>query len=129
LPSRCSRPKPPRALSPPSSGPLDARDPVVGKTYEPGYAGDVYVEECDCGRPLRFNREGFRGANLPYEKPAGVRRVALIGDSMIAAVATAEEQTAARRLEEALNERGDAARWHVMNYFGSLVVRREHQAQ
>jgi hypothetical protein len=95
--------------------PLDTRDSVVGKTYEPGYAGRVYVEECDCTVFLRFNREGFRGPDLPYEKTPGVRRIALIGDSMVAAIATAEEHTLARRLEGLLSAR-HGGRWEVMNF-------------
>jgi lysophospholipase L1-like esterase len=98
--------------------PLDARDPVIGKKYEPHYTGTVYVEECRCDVLLRFNREGFRGADLPYEKAGGVHRVAVIGDSMVAAVATAEEQTLVRRLEDLLNAAPPAgtARWEALNF-------------
>jgi hypothetical protein len=98
--------------------PLAARDPVVGKTYTPSYAGEVYVDECDCDVFLRFNREGFRGPDFPYQKTPGVRRLALIGDSMVAAVATPEQQTMARRLEDDLNAAAGPSgdRWEVMNF-------------
>jgi hypothetical protein len=96
--------------------PLDYRDPVVGKTYLPGYARTVYVDECNCDVYLRFNREGFRGADLPYEKAPGVRRIALIGDSMVAAVATPEELTLAGRLAPLLDVATAGARWEVMNF-------------
>ena len=49
-----------------------------------------------------MNRHGFRFPDLPFEKPEGTRRIALIGDSMIAAEEVAEEDTAAWRLAERL---------------------------
>ena len=75
-------------------------DPVVGKRFLPGFASRVFVPECDCEVDLRFNRDGLRGPDRPQAKPQGVRRIALVGDSMVAAVATAEESTLARRLEQ-----------------------------
>ena len=69
-------------------------DPVVGKRFLPGFASRVFVPECDCEVDVRFNRDGLRGPDRPQAKPQGVRRIALVGDSMVAAVATAEEQHA-----------------------------------
>jgi len=83
--------------------PLGVADAVVGKTYIPNYAGTVYVDECDCDVFLRFNREGFRGPDRSYDKAPRTHRVAVIGDSMIAAIATAEENTLVSRLEKRLN--------------------------
>ncbi len=90
-------------------------DPVVGKRFLPGFAGRVFVAECGCEVELRFDREGLRGADRPYAKPPGVKRVALVGDSMVAAVATAEERTLARRLEAQLRASASRATWEVMN--------------
>jgi len=100
----------------PLVAPLYVNHPVLGKTYVPGADETVYVPECDCRVRLRFNREGLRDRDRPYQKPPGVRRVALIGDSMIAAMATEEHNTAARLLEELLNAPGAAARWEVLNF-------------
>jgi hypothetical protein len=64
---------------------------------------------------LRFDREGLRGPDRPYAKPAGVKRIALVGDSMVAAVATAEERTLAVRLERLLAASRPESRWEVLN--------------
>ena len=42
---------------------------------------------------LRINRDGFRGPDYPRPKPAGVIRVAVIGDSYAEAMQVAEDQT------------------------------------
>jgi lysophospholipase L1-like esterase len=90
-------------------------DPVVGKRFLPDYASRVFVPECGCEVDLRFNREGLRGPERPYAKPPGVKRIALVGDSMVAAVATAEERTLASRLERMLAASRPEARWEVIN--------------
>ena len=98
--------------TPPS---LLVTDPVVGKRFRPGFASRVFVPECGCEVDLRFNREGLRGPDRPYAKPPGVKRVALIGDSMVAAVATAEERTLASRLERLLAASRPDVKWDVIN--------------
>lgn len=90
-------------------------DPRVGKRFRPGFAGTVVVPECGCEVALRFDREGLRGPERPRAKPPGTRRLALVGDSMIAAVATREERTLARRLEARLAASRPGAGWEVMN--------------
>lgn len=77
-------------------------DPVVGKHYVAGFQGRVFVDEVGREVSLRFNQEGFRGPDRPRAKPSGTRRIAVIGDSMISAVATDEDETLVRRLETAL---------------------------
>ncbi|MBI2823675.1 MAG: hypothetical protein HYX69_03165 [Planctomycetia bacterium] len=96
--------------------PLLRNDPAVGTTFLPGFTGTIYVPECRRDVVLRFNRDGLRGPDVPYEKPAGVRRVAVVGDSMIAAIATDEDETLVRRLEQLLNESEPNARWEVLNF-------------
>ena len=90
-------------------------DPVVGKRFLPGFASRVHVPECGCDVDLRFSREGLRGPDRPYAKPPGVKRIALVGDSMVAAVATAEERTLAVRLERLLAASRPESRWEVLN--------------
>ena len=98
-----------------SSPSLLVADPVVGKRFRPGFASRVYVPECDCEVELRFNRDGLRGPDRPHRKPPGTKRIALVGDSMVAAVASAEERTLARRLEQMLAGSRPDAIWEVMN--------------
>jgi hypothetical protein len=90
-------------------------DPVVGKRFVRGFASRVYVPECDCEVDLRFSRDGLRGPDRPHAKPPGVKRIALVGDSMVAAVATLEERTLVHGLEQRLRVSRPDATWEVMN--------------
>ena len=103
-----------RLLTPYSPSLLVA-DPVVGKRFLPGFASRIHVPECGCEVDVRFDREGLRGPDRPYAKPPGVKRVAVVGDSMVAAVASAEEKTLAARLQRLLAASRPAAKWEVMN--------------
>lgn len=103
-----------RLLTPYSPSLLVA-DPVVGKRFLPGFASRIHVPECGCEVDVRFDREGLRGPDRPYAKPPGVKRVAVVGDSMVAAVASAEEKTLVTRLERLLAASRPAAKWEVMN--------------
>jgi lysophospholipase L1-like esterase len=95
---------------------LLVRAPRVGKTYVPGFEGEVFIPEAGKEIFLRFNREGFRGVDLSIEKPPGVRRVAVLGDSFIAAMATDEERTLVSGLEARLDSWDEAGDWQVMNF-------------
>jgi len=103
-----------RLLTPYSPSLLVA-DPVVGKRFLPGFAARIHVPECGCEVDVRFDREGLRGPDRPYAKPPGAKRVALVGDSMVAAIATAEDKTLAARLERLLSASRPEATWEVMN--------------
>lgn len=95
--------------------PILQRDPLVGQRFLRSFEGTAYDEETGRAVPLRLNREGLRGPDLPYEKPPGVRRLALVGDSMIAALGLEESQTAVAQLERMLNESSPGVRWEVLN--------------
>ncbi|HEY2840581.1 MAG TPA: SGNH/GDSL hydrolase family protein [Pirellulales bacterium] len=96
--------------------PLLLNHPVLGMTYLPNYADEVFVPECEHNVFLRFNSDGMRGGAVAVEKPAGVRRVAVLGDSFIAAVATDEDKTIVRLVEEQLNASDKSTRWEVINF-------------
>lgn len=96
--------------------PLLVVDPVLGRHHVPSFEGDVYDPESRREVHLVFNELGYRFPDLPFEKPAGVRRVALLGDSMIAAWQVEEQRTAARLLERKLNESEEGERWEVLNF-------------
>jgi hypothetical protein len=92
-------------------------DPVVGKRFRPDYHARTFVPEAGREIDLRFNHEGMRGPDWPRAKPAGTRRVAVLGDSMIASVATDEEQTLVRLLEGRLNaDRRAGTSWEVLSF-------------
>jgi hypothetical protein len=96
--------------------PLVVKDPVIGKRYVRSFEDVIFVAEADRRIRLRFNNVGFRGPDHPFEKPAGVRRVALMGDSMIASLSVDEEDTLVSLLGSRLNEAASDAKWEVLNF-------------
>ena len=90
-------------------------DPVVGKHYVPGFDGHVFVDEARGQVEVRINSRGFRGPEWPRRKPMDGLRVAVLGDSMTAAIATDEERTFVRRLEAGLRRDGRPTA-EVMNF-------------
>jgi hypothetical protein len=96
--------------------PLRIRDRDIGQKYLPGFSGEIYTEESEQLTAVRFTRDGFRGEDRPYGKPPGSRRVAILGDSQIAAIATEEQNTLVARLETLLNREYPQVRWEVMNF-------------
>jgi lysophospholipase L1-like esterase len=65
----------------------------------------------------RVNGEGLRGPEVARKKPAGVRRVAVLGDSIAFGYWVAEEDAFPRQLEAMLNESPeDGARVEVLNF-------------
>ncbi len=99
-------------------------DPVIGFVQIPNssylmcYPTDLhgYVREARREFPYpwcieaRINGLGLRGPEQQGEKPAGVRRVLMLGDSVTFGQGVYEEDTFARRLERSLG-RG----WEVLN--------------
>ena len=57
-------------------------------------------------RHLRRNDQGFREREFTFEKPEGIYRIAVIGDSMAVAMGLSEEQRFTNLMEESLNRRG-----------------------
>jgi hypothetical protein len=57
-----------------------------------------------------------RGPDVDYAKRPGVCRVAIVGDSMMAAIATEEDKTLVRRLAERLDNSATDARYEVLNF-------------
>ena len=96
--------------------PIVTRNPVVGSTYLRNFEEMVYDEESDREVLIRTNGEGFRGPDRPYQAAAGTRRVAVIGDSFIAAVACFEEETLVAQLEQMLQSSHPGVKWEVMNF-------------
>lgn len=95
--------------------PLFRNDPILGKTYRPGFHDEVFASESGQNVDMRFNRSGMRGGDIPYVKLPGVRRIAVIGDSFTAAMAVCESDTAVHVLQEMLTKTHPETRWEVMN--------------
>jgi hypothetical protein len=108
----------------------------LGKTFVPGVSARRYIGEAGREIDFLFNREGFRDRDYPQAKPPGVRRIAVLGDSMIAAMAVDEGETLVRLLEQKLDRSHPGTDWEVMNFAisgagpgQSLVVYREVAAR
>ncbi|NUQ61748.1 MAG: hypothetical protein HUU20_04620 [Pirellulales bacterium] len=94
---------------------LMERNPIVGQRFLPCFEGEVYDDEAGREVFLRFSRDGLRGPDRPREKPAGIRRLAIFGDSMVASVGVDEADSMTARLERMLNDRQRGVRWEVLN--------------
>lgn len=95
---------------------LTEKDPLIGQRYLRSFAGDVFVPEAGCKVALRFNDVGFRGPSRPQQKPPGVHRLAILGDSMVASLAVDESKTMVCQLERLLNESQAGIKWEVFNF-------------
>lgn len=91
--------------------PLLRFDPELGWSKPPG--GRAILQRPEYRTEIRINSGGLRGPERAYEKPAGVRRVLLLGDSFVEGYTVPEPATVAARLEQALCAGG--ARWEVLN--------------
>lgn len=94
---------------------LLVKDSIVGQRYRAGYQGKQFIPESEQQVDLRFNRLGYRGPEVPEDKPAGVRRVAVLGDSFVAAVAVDEANTMCAQLQRLLQKQTDQP-WQVLNF-------------
>lgn len=95
---------------------LTEKDPLIGQRYLRSFEGDVFVPEARRQVALRFNDTGFRGPSRPEQKPPGVRRLAVLGDSMVASLAVDESETMVCQLERLLNESPSGSTWEVLNF-------------
>lgn len=98
------------------SAPLLRKDELVGQRYRPGFADWSYVAEAARPVYLRFNSDGYRGPRWSREKPAGTRRLAVLGDSFVAGLGVAEEETLPEQLAMRLTGMEAAERWEALNF-------------
>lgn len=104
-----------RLLSP--IGPsLLVTDPVVGKRFLPGFRGRVFVDEAERDVEVRINSAGFPGPEWPRRKPEGGLRIAAVGDSMTAAIATDEGRRFVSRLQGSLAAESAPRPVEVLNF-------------
>jgi len=96
--------------------PLLLLDNEVGRSYAANFDDEIYVAESDRMVRFRTHRDGFRGADVPYQKEKHTYRIAVIGDSQIAAIATLEKDTLVRQLERMLRENHPQVNWEVLNF-------------
>lgn len=86
--------------------------PVVGFWHRPNrfitWRSEGYSQS-------RTNADGLRDVNFTVEKPAGVRRIAILGDSMTEAYQVDPKDTFVKQLENKLNKPGEP-KVQVMNF-------------
>ena len=84
--------------------------------YHPllGYDGLPNVRGRFHGQTVTHNAKGNRGPDAEFDKPAGVKRVVVIGDSQAWGYGVGDEETIPAQLARLLNEDG-RARWEVVN--------------
>jgi lysophospholipase L1-like esterase len=84
--------------------------------YHPllGYDGLPNVRGRFHGQTVTHNAQGNRGPDVAFEKPPGVTRVVVVGDSQAWGYGVADDETIPAQLSRLLNE-GGAARYEVVN--------------
>jgi len=82
-------------------------DPLLGTELIPGKEGWWTQEEHEFIVPVRINSLGHRDIERPRAKPAGNRRILVIGDSHVEALQVPLEDAIFRRLESELAETAD----------------------
>ena len=79
-------------------------DPVLGTRLTPDLEGWWTQEEHEFRVPVKINSLGLRDIERTEEKPAGAKRVLLIGDSHVEALQVPLEEAIGRQLEALLRE-------------------------
>lgn len=83
--------------------------PGVGHEHRPGSSG-VYM-----GVPVAINSQGLRDREYPLEKPEGMVRVLMLGDSLMFGWGAPVEGTTSKALERRLNPAGAPPQFEVIN--------------
>jgi hypothetical protein len=105
--ARLARPDPSAALRP-----ISRFHPVLGWDKPPG--GESRIRRTEFDVLIQINARGLRGPDYDYAKPAGTRRVLILGDSFAEGYYVDEHETARAVLEKRLNA-GPCAGWEVVN--------------
>src|SRR5215212_2971220 len=86
--------------------------PIYGRFHIPNSTGWVRTDEYKAR--IDINSRGLREREFSYAKPAGTRRIVVLGDSFVEGAEVAVDRTMTRQLERLLNER-DARPTEVIN--------------
>ena len=97
-----------RMHSPPH--PFFLEHPTRGHALEPGFQGETVWEV-----PFRVNSLGLRGPEIAANKPPGVKRVLVLGDSIAMGSGLTEDALVSARIEEILSKAHGAGSWQVLN--------------
>ena len=89
-------------------------DAILGARLIPGHHGWWTQEDREFVVPVQINRQGFRDVEHAVDKPPGVFRVLVLGDSFVEAMHVPLEATFARLLEARLNAAGASPKVEVI---------------
>ena len=106
---RLARPDPAAAAV---ARPISRFHPTLGWDKPPG--GEARIRRAEFDILIQINSRGLRGPEYDYAKPAGRKRVLILGDSFAEGYYVDEAQTARAVLEERLNA-GPCPGWEVVN--------------
>ena len=81
-------------------------DPITGWSLQPGAEGRWFNEVYEYDVHIKINDLGLRSPDIGYEKPEGVYRILILGDSYTEAVQVELEETFGQQLARILNEQG-----------------------
>lgn len=87
-------------------------DDRLGWRHSPNATGRLVSPEFDV--EIRINSKGLRGPEISLEKPIGVRRILVFGDSFAEGWGVSEENIFSSRLQECLSVRGGET--EVLNF-------------
>jgi lysophospholipase L1-like esterase len=93
------------------------RVPGIGHVFIPGFRGTMTKGVASGGRAIavRINHAGLRGPAIPAAKPAGVRRILILGDSFAFGYLLPEPETFPARLQALVDGRYGRGRVRVLN--------------
>jgi SGNH hydrolase-like domain, acetyltransferase AlgX len=92
--------------------PISRFHPTLGWDKPPG--GEARIRRAEFDIEIRINSLGLRGPEYGYAKPAGTKRVLILGDSFAEGYYVDEPDTARAVLEKDLNA-GPCRGWQVVN--------------
>ena len=85
----------------------ESENPILGYEPRPGFSRGA----------VTINTHGMREREIPREKPTGIRRVAVLGDSIVWGHGIRIDETLPRQLEGMLNAEDRVRdRWEVLNF-------------
>jgi hypothetical protein len=96
-------------------------DPMLGFELEPGAEGEyrgvsLLADNPHIRTPVKINSLGLRGPERSIDKPPGVRRVLVLGDSFVLALEVPYEQTLTAQLEARASGRVEAFAFGMTSY-------------
>lgn len=95
---------------------LIQRSADIGGHYRPGFETSLIAPESAKNVLVRINQLGFRGPEFPVKKPVNTMRVAIFGDSQIAAINMNQADTLRNVLSNKLSEKFSDVEWQVMDF-------------